>query len=405
MKDRLMKTRIVIIFLSVLLIIYFSINIYTFSVISKYDDKLYPNMHINNYDISNISKKDVKSKVNEVASNIENNNVFLIANDVKYEYKFSDLGISINKDDLLNEILTYDKDLNNIEKMRKIVKREKTMFKYDIGYSEQTLNKFVKDLKSKVDTKVVQEKLVMDSNRNLKYVKGTPSFSLDVARTVDVIKKAIPNLSKNNIIKLEGASASPKTTNISSINKKVSTFTTTFNDKVSRAKNLANAAKNLDGVIIQPGATFSYYKYAGPYNKKGYVYYDGVMGNGVCQVATTIYNTALLGGLKIVERYSHAYKMVYVDGGRDATVAANSRGSVVDFKFKNIYKYPIYISAYVNKDKVTIEFWSNENSTNGESYDVVSEKIAAKGYKTYKLVYKNGKQIKKEFIATTWYPK
>ena len=150
---------------------------------------------------------------------------------------------------------------------------------------------------------------------------------------------------------------------------------------------------------------FSFYKFAGPYTKKGYIYYDGVIGNGVCQVATTIYNVELLAGLKTVERYSHAYKMVYVDGGLDATVASTNKASKVDFKFKNTYKYPIYISAFTNKGKLTIEFWSNDKAKNGNEYKTKSVKIAPKGYKTYLVTYKNGKQVSEDFIATTWYPK
>ena len=79
---------------------------------------------------------------------------------------------------------------------------------------------------------------------------------------------------------------------------------------------------------------FSFYKYAGPYNRKGYVFYYEYVGNGVCQIATTIYNTALLGGLEIVRRYPHAALPVYVPGGLDATVASYANGGYVDFQFK-----------------------------------------------------------------------
>ncbi len=41
---------------------------------------------------------------------------------------------------------------------------------------------------------------------------------------------------------------------------------------------------------------------------------------GVCQVSSTIYNTALLANLKIVERSNHMFTTGYVAPSRDATV-------------------------------------------------------------------------------------
>lgn len=32
------------------------------------------------------------------------------------------------------------------------------------------------------------------------------------------------------------------------------------------------ALSHIDGVVIEPGEVFSFYKYAGPYNRKGYVF-------------------------------------------------------------------------------------------------------------------------------------
>ena len=65
------------------------------------------------------------------------------------------------------------------------------------------------------------------------------------------------------------------------------------------------------------------------------------MGNGVCQVASTIYNVSLLAGLPTVERYSHERQMVYVKGGLDATVSERAGKCRLDFRFKNNLAFPI----------------------------------------------------------------
>ena len=82
-----------------------------------------------------------------------------------------------------------------------------------------------------------------------------------------------------------------------------SSFMTKFNVwEGTRPTNLRTALNYINGAVVEPGEVFSYYKYAGPYNKKGYVFYYEFVGNGVCQIATTVYDAALLGGLEIVKR-------------------------------------------------------------------------------------------------------
>ena len=188
-----------------------------------------------------------------------------------------------------------------------------------------------------------------------------------------------------------------------SIDTKVSSFNTTFDPYISRATNLRTALNYIDGAIIEPGETFSFYKYAGPYNKKGYVFYYEFVGNGVCQIATTTYNAALLAGLEITKRYQHEYIAPYVPGGLDATVASYAGGGYIDMSFKNTYKYPIYISAYYIGNKAYVEIWSNSDAKEGKTYETESVKIGANSYVTYLHVYKDGKEIEKKKIANSWY--
>lgn len=407
MKKLNAKSVVTIIVVSALLvvIIYLSLFIYFYKSISKYSDRVYPNVFIRDKDVSTMNKQDLDKTILEIQNNIESQKITFTESDNKYEYSFKDVGISINKDKLSNEVLSYSHNSNYFEKIDIVFNNHKKVFNYKFDYVKDSVYKFLNNLKSKIDRKASNGKLVMDSKRNLTYKKAISSFELNVDETYEEIVKALNTSSDKYEVKLRGKQQKGVESDLQVINTKVSSFTTKFNDKVSRAKNLQNAAKNLDGVILKPGEIFSFYKFAGPYNKKGYVYYDGVMGNGVCQVASTIYNTQLLAGLKTIERYPHAYKMVYVKGGLDATVAANSRGSTVNFRFKNTYKYPIYISAYVNGGSLTIEFWSNNKAKEGKTYETESVQIAPKGYKTYLITYKDGKKISRDYLTTTWYPK
>lgn len=398
--------KICIIVLSIVIILYAAVSIYSYTIISDYDNKIYPNVYVNDYDISNVSRDEVVNKVNVIAQAINEEVITFTVNSKEYKISLKDLGVTLNKDALSNKILTYNNNMNSFDKLKSIMNKKKTVFNYELTYSKDTIVKYLNDLKKEVDTKGIKGKLVMDKDRNLSYKKSTSAFSLNVNESAKKIEDDLEKIISTGKATLVGEYKALGEDNLlSTIDTKVSSFSTSYNTKVSRAKNIAAAAGYLDGIILKPGQVFSFYKYAGPYNKKGYVYYDSILANGVCQVVSTVYNTTLLGGLKVVERYSHERKMTYVPGGLDATTASKANGAVIDYKFKNTYDYPIYISAYTRNGKVTVEFWSNSRAKDGKTYKTESVKIGYNAYKAYLLVFKDGKQIDKKFVNNTYYPK
>lgn len=92
----------------------------------------------------------------------------------------------------------------------------------------------------------------------------------------------------------------------------------------NKITNLQIAAKKLNGLMIYPGETFSYWKTIGkPSEKKGYV--EGMvldcgnfkygMGGGLCQISNLIYWMTLHTPLTVVERYRHSFD-VFPDTNR-----------------------------------------------------------------------------------------
>lgn len=88
--------------------------------------------------------------------------------------------------------------------------------------------------------------------------------------------------------------------------------------------NLKIAVKKIDGIIIRPGETFSYWRLIGrPTSKKGYVpgmvlfcgSYTLGIGGGLCQLSNLIYWMTLHTPLTVVERYRHSFD-VFPDSNR-----------------------------------------------------------------------------------------
>jgi len=92
----------------------------------------------------------------------------------------------------------------------------------------------------------------------------------------------------------------------------------------NKVKNLRLAVEKLDGVVLRPGETFSYWKCIGnPTRRKGYV--EGMLlkngrvtaavGGGLCQLSNLIYWMTLHTPLTVTERHRHGYD-VFPDSNR-----------------------------------------------------------------------------------------
>ncbi|NBK93441.1 vancomycin resistance protein [bacterium 1XD21-13] len=136
-------------------------------------------------------------------------------------------------------------------------------------------------------------------------------------------------------------------------------YATAYNPNISRATNIALAASRINGVVVQPGESFSFSQTILPRTPaNGYVtanvivnkkYVPGT-GGGICQVSSTLYAAMLSAGLPATERHSHSLNVGYIPVGMDATIS----GTALDLKFTNIFSHPIQIQATANQGTLTI---------------------------------------------------
>ncbi len=135
----------------------------------------------------------------------------------------------------------------------------------------------------------------------------------------------------------------------------------TYTDK-GRATNIEIAARSISGTIVMPGEEFSFFDVVGECTvPKGYcestIFYGGELargiGGGICQVSSTLYNTALSAGMKITERHPHSMRVSYAQPGRDATV----NYGYLDLRFVNPYDKPVKIVATAENGKLVFSFY------------------------------------------------
>ncbi|MDQ7809910.1 VanW family protein [Amycolatopsis sp. A133] len=128
-------------------------------------------------------------------------------------------------------------------------------------------------------------------------------------------------------------------------------------------------AARVSGAIVKPGETFSLGGRSGPRTADaGYVpapvNEDGtgaeVVGGGVSQLASTLYNAAYLAGLADAGHLEHDHYLDRYPVGRDAK-AVNPDGSPVELKLTNDAATGIAIQATVFGDAVTVRIWGTRH--------------------------------------------
>lgn len=136
-------------------------------------------------------------------------------------------------------------------------------------------------------------------------------------------------------------------------------FTTVYNTQEARAINVELAAAKINGMIIEPGQTFSFSDSVESRTlENGYVeapsFASGKVvtsvGGGICQVSSTLYITMLLSGIPATQHYFHSLPVTYVPTGLDAAIAEGTK----DLRFVNPYSYPIVIEAVTNNGILTV---------------------------------------------------
>lgn len=263
-------------------------------------------------------------------------------------------------------------------------------------------------------------------------------FAIDQDKLAADISQALKDKKFDAKITATGSDVAPKISAASAKEKykTISSFTTNTTANQNRNTNVRLAAEAINGTVIKPGQEFSFngtvgqrteakgYKGAAAYNN-GEVVQE--IGGGVCQVSTTLYNAVFKAGLKISSRRSHTFEPSYVTPGRDATVSWDQP----DFKFINNSNTAIGLRASYADQKVTVSVYGIPILEDGITWDLDSKKVedlgtpnptyeedqtlqpgaevtkskgsAGSRWETYKIVYKNGKEISRELDHKTTY--
>lgn len=171
-------------------------------------------------------------------------------------------------------------------------------------------------------------------------------------------------------------------------------YSTRFREgEEERNHNIEVAAAALDGVVLEPGETFSFNRAVGQRSgKRGYQVAptltlqgaEPALGGGVCQVSSVLFNAMMQADLELVERSQHSRPIRYIPPGRDATVSWGH----LDLRARNPHPFPVTIRSEVRAHRLT--FWVFAPEPLDHEVRLVTEQVEAASPKRPVEMYGSG---------------
>lgn len=260
--------------------------------------------------------------------------------------------------------------------------------KYELALNveENAVKNFVSEKTAGLSVEPVEAELTRVSG-GFDVSRSQTGIDVDAEATVTAIMNAMQTWNREDISLAAVAEITqPKRTTelLSQVQDNIGRFSTSINSvSAGKLQNLRTGIRLTDGTLLMPGETWSMHDALAPFTaENGYTkqvaYQNGgyvqEYGGGICQLATTLYNAALLAEVNISERHNHSMTVGYTDPGLDATV--NDGGSK-DLELTNDFDFPIYIEGSVTSSgKVTYTIWGKETRPSNRTLKFYGEYLS-----------------------------
>lgn len=352
-------------------------------LVEQWEGRIYPGIKISGFTMGGLTYQEAEEKLERTREQALARKIRFTAGDEAYAVTQQKLGVRFDYTKALEEAKTAYQDLSTAQKAR-IIETEPALNLY----LKKTMDEdALKALSRKVRDETFREASVKVTGRRV-YRK---TLENDLAERIrfstkdpDSFKAAMEITAR---LEPPKPAADPENERGTIASGRSEYYESNYN----RSFNLKRGTAKLDGVVIQPGETFSFNRTVGAASKKnGYklagVYSGDTMdegyGGGICQVSSTLYNAVVRAGLKIVERHTHGFTVTYLPKGMDATIYYPS----LDLKFRNTLDHPITIRTSADSGELKIRFVADKRAMDGISYKF-SRKLLWEGEEAWNTTY------------------
>lgn len=324
-----------------------------------------PNCYIEKIDVSSLSRIEVLSRLKSADIDKESiSPVRLMLEGKILLFKPSEIGAYISPRRTINNAADIAYRTNYIFDLFKRIagSYKKRVVPLSMEVNREVCKTFLEGLANSTDVPSIDATFTMSEDGRYRITKEKVGKKIDYQKSISNLETAFKSNERTSTIEVillfprvyakELVKHPPKYL--------LSEYTTYYgsHDSPNRVHNIKLASGRTNNYVVAPGEVFSLLEALGDFNhdsgyKEAFVLYNGELepqyGGGSCQIASTIYNAALLAGLDIVERYNHGIYFTIYPLGRDASIYSRSR----DLKIKNNTGHPVYIKAYATDRKLT----------------------------------------------------
>jgi len=361
----------------------------------------------------------------------------------EWQFNYTDIGASFNIQEVVEEAYQVGRRGNLLERLMDIYEASRngrhftTTLTYDVSLLEDDLQAIA----GEINVEPVDAQIEFHPDDEQKF-----TFTEEVIGKGMLVEQAMADIKA----KVDAKDFSPYEIPIQTLNPKytleevktwtsrIAVYSTKLSGTSQRIHNITLSSKSFDGLRLDPGEIFSFNEATGP-RDKAHGYLDAPVikegkklvnepGGGNCQTSTTLYGAAIRADLEIVERWHHSWPSTYTQVGQDATVDYPN----LDLKIKNNKDTPVFFNRYISNGRLYVEVYGKA-PTDYDKIEVVSvvlqrtetpaEKVvqdntlkpgeevieyeSRPGIKvqTYRVYYKDGKEIKRVKEAYSNYPR
>lgn len=346
-------------------------------------------VYIGEINVSGLTEEEAEEAVGEYIAARENAVLSISFNGDSSEISMKELDFSWNNPEVVQEAIQYGNTGNLLDRYteRADIANENVVLELDYTWDTSLLKKFLETEAEERGTDPVEATIKRDrSAKQFVITESVTGLTVDVAATMQEITEYVANEWEGGEIRLDAVvevvEPSLTTEMCETITDILGEYKTPYlTSQTDRSQNLIVGCSYIDGVVLLPGESLSFFDYLYPCTaERGYrgavAYQNGryidSIGGGICQVSTTCYNAVLLAELEVVERSQHSMTVSYVDPGLDSGQAWPSKNLV----FANNTETPVYVEAYASNGTLYVGLWGKETRPENRSvkyYSLYSE--------------------------------
>lgn len=350
------------------------------------NNTIYQGVFLGKVDVGGLTKQEAIKKFHDYLTELGSTELTFALGEEEYSFPLSDLTLSADLDQVVEDALAYGRSGNILMRYREItdISYENVELPIDITIDE---NYFTEQIHEYFDDCVEEptEAGLKMTDGTLQVVPGSNGTEIDDEANLQAVRDIIESWNGETEASLKVATSELEpthtTSELSSVTDIIGSFETTYTSSDrSRNNNIANAAGKINGNVVYPGEEFDTMAHLVPFTEANGWSYAGAylngevisdIGGGICQVSTTLYNAVLRAELEVTERYPHSMAVGYVQLSADAALNEGSK----NFCFRNNTDYPVYINAYASNGVLHVSIYGRETRPENRSVEYKNEII------------------------------